>query len=193
MSLSDRAAHSVKVERTAVNGSRTGLLGQVEGVRASPPRVVHLPSTWTAIHVLDRMEEAFQVLARMPMSTRPKAFGNTLPEYVYDRFDLNAQQEGGELERSMRQRNRVVIPPTPAEIGRMQEAIHWPSRFLSDKPEVARAVCMGALWAVQRADIVKRCAGIGIPEHRIRWFLKRKMHGLNVIAIGLARARVPVS
>jgi hypothetical protein len=75
----------------------------------------------------------------------------------------------------------------------MQEAIEWPIRFLSDKPEVARAVCMGALWAVQRADIVRRCAGIGIPEHRIRWFLKRKMHGLNVIAIGLILACEPVT
>ncbi|MGB7101353.1 MAG: hypothetical protein WBD95_21620, partial [Xanthobacteraceae bacterium] len=44
------------------------------------------------------MEEAFRTLARLPIATRPRGYVNSMPFYVYDRGDLNAQIETHELE-----------------------------------------------------------------------------------------------
>ena len=98
------------------------------------------------------------MLARLPIATRPRGYVNSMPFYVYDRGDLNAQMETRELERMAQLRNRVRIPPTPAEIARMEEALRWPTAYLSG-PEfhhVARAVNLGSLWAAFDADVDER-------------------------------------
>jgi hypothetical protein len=56
---------------------------------------------------MERLEEAFRILARLPMPTRPKGYINSMPIYLYDRGDLNSQLETYELERMARIRNRV--------------------------------------------------------------------------------------
>jgi hypothetical protein len=68
-----------------------------------------------------RMEEGFRTLSRLPLPTRPRGYINSMPVYLYDRADLNSQLETHELERMARLRNRVRIPPSPAEIARMDE------------------------------------------------------------------------
>ena len=60
-------------------------------------------------------------LSRLPLPTRPRGYINSMPVYLYDRADLNSQLETHELERMARLRNRVRIPPSPAEIARMDE------------------------------------------------------------------------
>ena len=55
--------------------------------------------------------------------------------------------------------------------------------------ELARAVCLAAVWANSRADLKKRCKAIGITT---RAFQRRKVHGLTLIAMALIRDRVPV-
>lgn len=65
-----------------------------------------LPARWTAVHVHDRLEEAYATLVRLPMNTRPKAHGNGMPSYVHEFADLVAQGETGELERLARTRNQ---------------------------------------------------------------------------------------
>ena len=67
------------------------------------------------------MEEAFRVLSRLPLPTRPKGYINSMPIYLYDQGDLNSQLETYELERMAKIRNRVRLPPSPAEIARMDE------------------------------------------------------------------------
>ncbi len=64
--------------------------------------------------VMDRMEEAFRMLSRLPIHTRPKGYINSMPVYLYDRADLNSQLETHELERLARMCNR----PYPAIAGR---------------------------------------------------------------------------
>jgi hypothetical protein len=93
------------------------------------------------------------------MPTRPRGYINSMPVYLYDRADHNSQLETHELERLVWLRNRVRIPPSPAEIARMEEALRWPWEFLSG-PEfhhIARAVNLGALWAAVDADVERVC------------------------------------
>jgi hypothetical protein len=70
---------------------------------------------------MERMEEGFRILSRLPLPTRPRGYVNSMPIYLYDQADLNSQLETYELERLARMRNRVRILPSPAEIARMRE------------------------------------------------------------------------
>jgi len=137
------------------------------------------------------MEEAFRTLARLPVATRPRGYINSMPFYLYDRGDLNAQMETYELERMSRQRNRAVIAPSPAEIGRMEEALHWPTAYLSDAEfqHVARAVNLGSLWSAFDADIDERLRRLRMTR---RVFNARKLQGLRIIARELVRRRIPI-
>ncbi len=89
------------------------------------------------------------------------------------------------------QRNRVRIPPSPAEIARMEEALHWPAAYLggAEFHHVARAVNLGSLWAALDADVDKRLKALKITR---RTFNARKLQGLRIIAWELIRRRVPV-
>ena len=151
--LAERAARAARAE---LRGEREGILGAI-GQAAPVPllRARTVPDRWSFLFVMERLEEGFRILSRLPMPTRPRGYINSMPIYLYDRGDLNSQLETYELERMARMRNRVRIPPSPAEIARMEEALHWPSAFLSG-PEfqyVARAVNLGSLWAAFDVDI----------------------------------------
>ena len=125
------------------------------------------------------------------MPTRPRGYINSMPVYLYDRGDLNAQLETHELERMARMRNYVRIPPSPAEIARTEEALHWPSAYLGG-PEfhhVARAVNLGALWAAFEVDIDQAVKRIKVTR---RTFNMRKLQGFRIIAGELVRHRVLV-
>jgi len=188
-SLDERAVAAARAE---LRGERTGILGATGRLslpRLNPPRRV--PERWTFVHVMERLEEAFRVLRRLPIATRPRGYVNSMPFYVYDRGDLNAQLETYELERLARLRNRVRIPPSPAEIARMEEALRWPALFLSG-PEfhhVARAVNLGCLWAAADTDIDKALRRLKLTP---RTFNARKLQGLRIIARELVRRRVAV-
>jgi hypothetical protein len=187
--LNDRAVAAARAE---LRGERTGILGATGHLslpRLDPPRRV--PEHWTFVYVMERLEEAFRTLRRLPISTRPRGYMNSMPFYLYDRGDLNAQLETYELERLARMRNRVRIPPSPAEIARMEEALRWPALFLSGQEfhHVARAVNLGCLWAAVDADVAKGLRRIKLTR---RTFNARKLQGLRIIARELIRRHVPV-
>jgi hypothetical protein len=187
--LSERAAAAARAE---LRGERTGILGATgETTLRSLVRAHRAPARWTVPHVMDRLEEGFRTLSRIPMAIRPRGYVNSMPQYVYDRGDLNAQLETHELERMANIKNRVRIPPTPAEIGRMEEALHWPSAFLAGQEfhHVARAVNLGSLWAAFDADVDKGLKRIKVTR---RTFNARKLQGIRIIARELLVQRVPV-
>jgi hypothetical protein len=188
--LAERAATAARAE---LRGDRAGILGAIGSSALTPPltRTRRVPETWSLLHVMERLEEAFRVLARLPVATRPRGYVNSMPYYTYDRGDLNAQMETHELERMAHLRNRVRMPPSPAEIARMEEALRWASAYLAG-PEfqhVARAVNLGSLWAAFDTDIDARLKRMKITR---RTFNARKLQGLRIIARELIRRRVPI-
>jgi hypothetical protein len=188
--LAERAATAARAE---LRGDRAGILGAT-GHYAPQPLLVpgrRVPEHWSLLHVMERMEEAFRILARLPVATRPRGHVNSMPYYLYDRGDLNAQMETYELERMARMRNRVRIAPSPAEIARMEEALRWPALFLSgvEFQHVARAVNLGSLWSAFDADID---AGLKRMKITRRTFNARKLQGLRIIARELGRRRIVV-
>ena len=126
--LAERAAAAADAE---LRGERAGILGAIGRSTLSPlTRPRRVPDRWSFFHVMARMEEGFRTLSRLPLPTRPRGYINSMPVYLYDRADLNSQLETHELERMARMRNRVRIPPSPAEIARMEEALRWPALYL---------------------------------------------------------------
>jgi hypothetical protein len=189
LNLAGRAAAAARAE---LRGDRSGILGAI-GEAAPIPlgRMRTVPDRWSFIHVMERMEEAFRTLGRLPMPSRPRGYLNSMPIYLYDRGDLNSQLETYEFERLAKLRNRVRIPPSPAEIARMEEALRWPSLFLAgqDYEHVARAVNLGSLWAAFDRDIDKALKPLKMTR---RTFNARKLQGLRIIERELIRRRVPV-
>ena len=189
-SLSERAAVAARAE---LRGERAGILGAVglSGLATFAVRARRVPETWSVIHVMERMEESFRVLSRLPVATRPRGYVNSMPFHLYDRGDLNAQMETYELEHLTRLRNRVRIPPTPTEIARMEEALLWPIAFLAGTEfhHVARAVNLGSLWSAFDVDIEARLKRLKMTR---RAFNARRLQGLRIICRELIRRRVPV-
>jgi hypothetical protein len=187
--LADRAAAA----RAELRGDRAGMLGALGRSTLLPlTRSRSVPDRWSFLHVMERMEEAFRILSRLPMPTRPRGYINSMPFYLYDRGDINSQLETYELERLARIKNRVRIPPSPAEIARMEQALHWPAAYLSGAEfhHVARAVNLGSLWAAFDTDVDQALKRIRITR---RTFNARKLQGFRIIANELIRRRVPVS
>ncbi len=188
--LADRAAAAARAE---LRGDRAGMLGALGRSTLLPlTRSRSVPDRWSFLHVMERMEEAFRILSRLPMPTRPRGYINSMPFYLYDRGDINSQLETYELERLARIKNRVRIPPSPAEIARMEQALHWPAAYLSGAEfhHVARAVNLGSLWAAFDTDVDQALKRIRITR---RTFNARKLQGFRIIANELIRRRVPVS
>jgi hypothetical protein len=164
----DLAARAAAAARAELRGEREGILGAVGPTTLTPlARARTVPDCWSLVYVMDRLEEAFRTLSRLPLPTRPKGYINSMPIYLYDRGDLNSQLETHELERMARLKNRVRLPPSPAEIARMEEALHWPSAYLSaaEFHHVARAVNLGSLWSAFDVDIDKALKRVKI-KHR---------------------------
>lgn len=188
--LRERAAAAARAE---LRGDRAGMLGAIGHSRPSPLpwRARRVPERWSFLHVAERLEEAFRILARLPIATRPRGHTNSMPFHLYDQGDLNAQMETRELERMAQVRNRVRIPPSPAEIARMEEALHWPMAFLSGAEfhHLARAVNLGSLWSAFDLDID---AGVRRLKITRRMFNARKLQGLRIITRELIRRRVTI-
>lgn len=176
LSKEARAALDIMIESGADPSLRiylTGAIGSggaaVERRSSAVRRQRDVPATWTQIHVLDRMEEAYSVLSSLPMKTRPKVYGNNMPMVVKESrlslLDQVLMMQSGELEELHDDRNRVRLAPTSAQITRMDEALRWPFEHLRDEPELARAISLRAMWAAMNVDIRKRCERRGI-DHR---------------------------
>lgn len=189
----DLAARAARGARAELRGDRRGILGATGA--SVPPRSFlrarSVPERWSFLHVMQRLEEGFRVIARLPIATRPRGYVNSMPLPVYDRADIHAQLEIYELDRLAQLHNRVRISPTPAEISRMEEAVSWPAEYLAG-PEfhhVARAVNLGCLWAAFDADVDERLKRLKITR---RAFNARRLQGLRIITGELIRRRVPI-
>jgi hypothetical protein len=149
-----------------------------------------VPDSWDQVHVLDRLEEAFATLSRTPMALRPKGHSSMWPSYAYERGDLVAQVETHELERLLRQRNRVRLPTTPAELQRMSQALNWAMIYLKDKPQQAEALQLACFWTASQANVKEQCRERNWDR---RQFYRDKMEGARLVALGLIAAKVPVT
>jgi hypothetical protein len=194
MSLTKRARLAALIELDGDDGLRGHLLGVVGRMEAPAGRrssVREVPSTWTMVHVLDRLEEAYEVLLALPARTRPKQYGNAMPTPVQERPALKDLLEMAEAGESFEEdRNRVRLAPTTAQITRMDQALAWPMEYLADRPDLAKAISLRALWAVIRADIRRSCQRRGL-DHKL--FNRQWQEGLKVVTATLTARRVTVN
>lgn len=196
LTLEQRAKLSALVEVDGDDGLRQhllGAMGRAETARGARAGAREVPERWTIVHVLDRLEEGYQVLAGMPMATRPKQYGNTMPAphqqklSIYDQIEMLGT---GELEQLHEDRNRVRLAPTSAQVTRMEQALRWPFEHLRDQPELAKAIQLRAMWSAMGVDIRKRCERRGIDHDA---FNANWQRALAVITGALIAGKVTVS
>lgn len=196
MSHLERAKLSALIEKDGDADLRehlVGAMGRSETGRGSLRSPREVPSSWSIVHVLDRLEEAFEVMAMMPAATRPKAFGSAWPSIVQEKIPLVILAEMsaiGELETQQEEQNRVRLPPSSAQITRMEQALRWPFDYLRDWPEIAKAISLRSMWAAMHVNIRKRCERrhIDHDEFNALW-----QEGLKIITAMLIACKVPVS
>lgn len=196
MSLEQRAKLAVLIETDGGDTLRDHLLGAIgrsEQSLLSRRSSRELPAQWTPVHVLDRLEEAFLVLANQPAAGGPKQYGNGMPTVVQERLtnkDWIDLYESGELDKIHEDRNRVRIPATAAQVTRMEQALRWPFEYLGDQPALARSLSQRALWSALKFDIRRRCEHLGIRHAEFSLFWQE---GLRVVTTMLVVRKVPVS
>lgn len=196
MSQQQRARLSALIELDGDSDLRTHLLGAMgrsETTRGARGAAREVPDRWTIVHVLDRLEEGYEVLAGMPMATRPKQYGNAMPTPHQQKLSILDQIEmlgTGELEQLHEDRNRVRLAATSAQVSRMDQALGWPFEYLRDRSELAKAISLRAMWAVMRADIRKKCERRGLEHDE---FNRQWQEGLRIITAMLIARKVPVS
>lgn len=196
LSIEQRARLNVLIEADGDDALREHLLGAIgrsEQSILSRRSAREVPSRWTPIHVLDRLEEAYLVLANQPAVGGPKQYGNGMPTVVQERLtnkDWIDLYHSGELETMHEDRNRVRIPATAAQVTRMEQALRWSFEYLGNEPALARALSQRALWAALKFDIRRRCADLCIlhGEFNLLW-----QEGLRVVTATLVARHIPVS
>lgn len=196
MSPVERARLAALVELDGDPALREHLLGAIgrsETSLLSRRSAREVPAQWTPIHTLDRLEEAFLVLANQPAASGPKQYGNGMPTVVQERLtnkDWIDLYESGELDKIHEDRNRVRIPATAAQVTRMEQALRWPFEYLGDQPAAARALSQRALWAALKFDVRRRCEHLGISHKSFNLLWQE---GLRVVTMKLIARKVPVS
>lgn len=178
-----------------------------------------LPPRWSPWYVLDRLLEMYLVLGRTAARTKPRAFSNSMPQFPASEEDMRGRAERfgfaapglwvemgwDDLERAHRQRNRPMIPPTPEEQTRCEQAMGWTPRYIGSRPgheQIAKAVLYGAQWHAYGMNVAEQCrrlqelerklgrTGLGLTPKTLR---RRQTRGLLLITAGLLREKVPVS
>ncbi len=116
------------------------IVGVTQRRVVAPCNPDHRPLKWTAERVGERLVEAFRVVARIPNSTRPGGFKNSMPAYTHDAGDLNMQVGSGAIIDTYNEHNRVRIQPSTQEITLMEQAISWPMEYFKNDKMLALAV-----------------------------------------------------
>jgi hypothetical protein len=132
--------------------------------------------------VAARIVEAFTVVLRMPEQHRPRGYGSA-PQPVTEMADMVARAENGSLQgirASLRRRCGVA---TQAEQRRMSEALAWPVEYLSRLPDLEVFVNLGGMGKAMGVRTVAMCRELGVW---LAIFYKKRRHGLELIASGLA-------
>ena len=153
----------------------------VDDLSGDLPAAYQPPARWTPEHVMHRMIEAFDTLARLPGRSGPGGYGRGWPSYAHEYADILAQEEA-EAADARRQRTRtrhVTLPPGTFHVSLMEEAFMWPARYLG---QIASRVAL-VDWARRRSrgreDADKTVIGKVVLES-------------TIVARGLRRDRVLV-
>jgi hypothetical protein len=189
------------MEGSASRSSRRWRMGRAEIAKLVEPEwhpldgngsaPEYIPPEWDGPHVGLRLCDAFKTLTMMPdrgASIRSKS--GFWPEYYYEWEDLLAQKTAdvATQEDDASDRNRTRVRPSAQEISRMEMAISWPGRYVTD-PETARIVQRVALARSRDLDMshVARKMRVGAEHVRVGNGL-----GLAAIAFGLRHNGVHV-
>ncbi len=196
LSTADRARLSILIEAdgdSALRAHLLGALGPAETARGTlKSRTPVVPERWSQIYVLDRLEDAFRTLGSQPGGGKSRS-SSVWPVMEQTRLsfkDLIEMSASGELEQRQADQNRVRLAPTTLQVSQMEQALAWPFEYLADRPELAKAIQLRAMWSAMGVDIRKRCERRGMDHAS---FNADWQQALRIITGALLTRKVPVS
>jgi hypothetical protein len=167
-------------------------LGRLDAYRGSDPD--DLPLIWTPEHVMVRLVDAYEVLARAPARIYPKAYGNAWPAILLNDIERRDLERVEDREAALR---RQLARPSAHDLSRMSEALAWPMEHLAGFPLMADAVTLYAFAkakGLELAPILHR-RKIASADNRCRTrkaLDKWRKRGAEIIAAGLNHLDIPV-
>jgi len=160
------------------------------------PAPEYVPPCWVGWHVGQRLKEAFETLFKVPVPPGPADIKSPWPLYQYDEreyFSTILALLGEGLTPADHEittdRNRVRIPASAEDIGRMEAAIGWPCRYLLAAPILVKIVSQVACYRARGLDIGKIALRLKRGPTALR---VDNRQGLDIIAAGLRRDGVEV-
>jgi hypothetical protein len=143
-----------------------------------------LPLSWTPDHVAKRLVEAFATLDRMPGVRGPRAPGQHWPRHKVEWADQLAQAELPDSEKRERMdlRNRALLRPTGAEIGRMEAALDWLRDLRAIDSGLALVTSLWAIRAARNRSVRALCREKGWAPAT---FYKLRAKALDRVSAGL--------
>ena len=136
-------------------------------------------ATWTAEIVLGRLEEAHQVIRRLPIRVRPNGYVSGWPSFqsmtpAEQAQLVNELQLTNMLKEYYANRNRVTFPPAAEIVARCEEAVAWPMIYLKDDSELAQILSgwvSGVIKSQETPRLVDEAAwriARGLTRDRVR-------------------------
>jgi hypothetical protein len=148
------------------------------------PAPEYVPPARAGPHVGLRLTDAFRTLSQLPnRGASTKLTPGFWPEYYYKWEDLLAQKiaDVATQEDDARSRNRARVQPSAREITRMETAISWPGRYITE-PDIARIVQRVALARSRELDMSYVAGKMRVGAEHVR---VGNGLGLAAIAFGL--------
>lgn len=155
------------------------------------PAPEYIPSRWEGVHVGLRLIEAMRTLSHMTMTGMNSGFGSAWPAYEYEWTDGLAQASADpqQQQQEAHTRNWTKIIPSSEDIGRMEQAIVWPARYIGDVPQLLRVVQLVAGGRARYREMPWIARRLDLPQRLVR---RWNREGLDRIAIGLIAHDVQV-
>lgn len=141
-----------------------------------------VPAAWTPAYVGSRLVAAFHALDRLPAVRGPRSLhaGGTPRDYLHE------FEDGVGLPTPKTQLPRTQN--TSQQHAAMEEALSWPSSYCGDVQ--AKVVNQWAWWTASHMSVKRNSQACGWV---LSYFKANRDLGLQQIAAGLARDRVPVT
>jgi hypothetical protein len=173
-----------------IKRNRVEPIGYDDLFEPDAPPLSPRPSAWNGPHVAMRITEGFETLRAMLVRDYSTKTRTAWPAHMYEFEDLLAQQEQGELEKTMQEKNRTRVSPTVADIARADCVLYWPVQYLNrlhpQLCEAVNAVALAHSLGLDSGWVTRKRGG-----YADTW-RNRHDEGCELIASGLGKDRVSV-